>query len=503
MVKPPRIRHSKPRRDPVTIDLDPAEVKKSAAEGQTKESAAADELPKTPPSAPEKQAENPPRPAEAAKPAADRSGKPAAPTSQGGFGRQQPEASRGTPPTQSSSAGDPQNAGAGDAGGKKAAPQAPPASGARTASAPPPPRRGTALFAGVIGGLIALASAGALQFAGLFGPPPPPVASTSFDEAEVSVLRAELEELRQRIDAAPATSPEDPSAGIAALGERIDGLAAALEETRSLAERTGEAAGGAPDATALDTLEQRLAGLESALETLSTEAPGEDVADTVAGLSERLDTIEGQAAESLQAARGAASAAAEAGERIAALEQRLSGLSEAVEDQPRIALAVAATALKAAIERGGNFQAELDAFAAIAPEAPEIEALRPLAVAGVATRAEIAGGAPAAADAIVAAARPADPDASFVDRLFTSAQSLVTVRPIGAVEGEGAPAIAARMEAAIADGDYARAVAEYESLPEAIRPVAASYIERVKARLAAEQLIDQAISRALAPASGG
>ena len=53
-------------------------------------------------------------------------------------------------------------------------------------------------------------------------------------------------------------------------------------------------------------------------------------------------------------------------------------------------------------------------------------------------------------------------------RLLASAESLIKVRPIGAVEGETVPAKVARMEVAVKAGDFAKAIAEYETLPETV-----------------------------------
>ncbi|TIT01934.1 MAG: phage tail protein, partial [Mesorhizobium sp.] len=90
--------------------------------------------------------------------------------------------------------------------------------------------------------------------------------------------------------------------------------------------------------------------------------------------------------------------------RLAALEQsvsQLSGKVEAQAAQPKIALAIAASALKAALDRGAPFAAELETFAAISPDAPELATLRSYAEKGVPTRAEIAAEMPAAANAMV------------------------------------------------------------------------------------------------------
>ncbi|RVC85271.1 phage tail protein, partial [Mesorhizobium sp. M2A.F.Ca.ET.017.03.2.1] len=152
--------------------------------------------------------------------------------------------------------------------------------------------------------------------------------------------------------------------------------------------------------------------------------------------------------------------------RLAALEQsvsQLSGKVEAQASQPKIALAIAASALKAALDRGAPFATELDTFAAIAPDAPELAALRSYADKGVPTRATIASEAETAANAMVEAAKPVDQDAGFFQSLVSSAESLVKVRPVGSVEGKGAPETVARMEVAVNQGDYAKALSEYDT----------------------------------------
>jgi hypothetical protein len=65
------------------------------------------------------------------------------------------------------------------------------------------------------------------------------------------------------------------------------------------------------------------------------------------------------------------------------------------------------------------------------------------------------------------------------------------------VEGTGVPETVARIEAAVKDGDLARAVAEYETLPEAAKAAGQAFMEKVRARLAAEQLVETATAAAL------
>ncbi len=60
------------------------------------------------------------------------------------------------------------------------------------------------------------------------------------------------------------------------------------------------------------------------------------------------------------------------------------------------------------------------------------------------------------------------PMPEYLDRLWASASGvLVEARPVGMVEGEGADAISARIEAHLNAGDLSAAIAEWEKLPDA------------------------------------
>ena len=113
------------------------------------------------------------------------------------------------------------------------------------------------------------------------------------------------------------------------------------------------------------------------------------------------------------------------------------------------------------------------------------------------TRAAIAAEADAAANAMVEAARPVDQNAGFFQSLVSSAESLVKVRPVGTVEGKGAPETVARFEVAVNQGDYAKALAEYDTLPDAVKAAGADFAGMLKARLDVEGQIDSLISGAM------
>jgi hypothetical protein len=182
------------------------------------------------------------------------------------------------------------------------------------------------------------------------------------------------------------------------------------------------------------------------------------------------------------------------------VEQSLAALAQKVESlggQPKVALAIAAAALRAALDRGGTFVAEVETFAAVAPNSPDLAALREIAAKGVATRTQIAAEMADAANAMIAAGETADPDAGFFDSLWDGISSLVTVRPIGEVEGAGVPETVARMEVAVQQGDLVKALAEYDTLSEAAKAAGAAFADKVRTRLSAEQLVEKALADAL------
>ena len=88
-------------------------------------------------------------------------------------------------------------------------------------------------------------------------------------------------------------------------------------------------------------------------------------------------------------------------------------------------------------------------------------------------------------------------DAGFFDRLLSSAESLVTVRPIGSVAGDGVPEKVARMEVALKAGDLGAAIAEFDTLPEEAKAAGAAFGDKIRARLEVERLVDQAIATAM------
>lgn len=327
------------------------------------------------------------------------------------------------------------------------------------------------LAAGIVGAVIALAGGTALQSAGLFGASGTPAIGGM--QADIAALRSEIAALRE----------QGPGADTSGVGQAMDQLRADLAALRQSFE--------AADTGGASALEARIVDLEAKLSRLAQQ-DGTD-AGALAALGERI-----AAAEAV--AKQAGDAGAESARRLGALEQTVASLTAKIDaqaEQPRIALSIAAAALRSAIERGAPFGAELDTFAAIAPSLPQIDALRAHAQEGVPARTALAAEMDAAAKAMIGAAHPVPADAGFFQRLLSSAESLVTVRPIGQVEGPGVAETVARMEVAVKDGDLSRALAEYASLPDPVRAAAAAFADKLKVRLDVEQLSEQLVAAAM------
>lgn len=464
MVKTPKTRHSKSHRDPVTIELQPGEVSRVVDEPASTETldeaAAADAA--QPETAPEDAA------AQEAMRAESADFEP----------WEENEAARATAAEQAERA---ENSGYGfdDAPRRPAtAERADPADG--FTAQPVQPKRGVAngIATGLIGAVIALVGVGALQYSGVLGAPG---AGASLDG-----VNSDIASLKTQI--AAISNSENGGDAAARVKVLSDGLDQVKTEVAALKSSVAAEAG---DAQAAGELRDKVAAMETAVAALGR-ADNTAPAD-LSPLNEKLAALDALV-------KSTSDAATEQQSRLGGLEQSVSQLSAKVEaqaSQPKIALSIAASALKAAIDRGAPFSAELETFAAIAPDAPQLAALRPYAEKGVPTGADIATGIDAAATAMVAAGKPVDQNAGFLQNLMASAESLVKVRPIGAVAGTGVPETVARLEAAVKQGDYAKALAEYGTLPDTAKAAGADLAQKLKARLEVQTQVDALIASAM------
>ncbi len=449
MVKEPRARHSRTVKEPVTIELGPDQVSR-LSEPDEQTAASAQETPKTDPLT-EEMSDDPELTGQEATAEAD--------TVDDGADADEPYDVR-TQPSEPDIETD-------------------------VETEPSPARRGagSALLAGVAGGVIALILAGALQWSGLI----PALGDAGGNQTALASLQADVDAMKQKMASfdAGALDAATIKRALAPLDKRVSALSDNLGQLKSdvaSAKSASSAGGSATDADMKD-MQARLAKVEQGLSAVRNAAPSTQAVDS---LGQKVNTI------------GKTSAGN--GDKLAKLEDNVAGLSKKVEAQaaePKATVAIAASALKSAIDRGGSFAAELDTFAAVAPHAPEIGELRALAAKGVPTRAQLAAEAGPTAQAMSDATQSVPAGSGIFDRLLTSAKSLVKVRPVGTVEGDGTAARIARFQSAVSGGDLARAADEYSGLPEKAKAAGAAFMADVQARLKADALAQKALAGAL------
>lgn len=294
------------------------------------------------------------------------------------------------------------------------------------------------------------------------------VAAIATVRDSIDTLRADVEALNEAV----VTADETASGRFADLDTNLGDVTNRIETLRTQIanlERGGEERG--------TRLNEVAANVETATNRLS------DVSGRVDDLSGRTDQI-----------------AARLEDTSSQLEQLSTDFEESRSDVT-VARAIAASNLKSAIDRGSSFAPELESYASVASNPSEIEPLREFAGRGVPTLAELTQRFEEASADIIATQYAVGEDASLGDQLGASLRSLVQVRPVGeAASGNEVSAIVTRMEEALESGDLQAVVSEGEQLPPEALEEAQPFLDDVRARMTANQLIDNALSRAIRPA---
>lgn len=366
------------------------------------------------------------------------------------------------------------------------------------------PGFGSLLGASLLGAAIAVAAGSALLYSGAI-----PVAATQtpavnpqqFATAgevqqiggDVQTLRGTVEQLQSAQAAGGAGSGMVSSSDFTQLADRV----AATER----AVQTGDASAGDASTAAASASETANAARDAAGQALQAANAARETADAARTTA---DSAQQASQSAQQAAANAQTAAGEARTQVEGFATRLASIEEG---NRRAGIALSAAALKTAIDRGTPFMAELESFAGASGDPAAVASLRDFAASGVPTAAALNAGWSEAETEILAALRPADPTADMGSQVLSGLRSLVTVRPAGTAVSADAPgpqAAVARMDTAISQGDYAAWIREWEGLPDAARSASESFATRVKARVAADGIIEQTINSAVgASASQG
>jgi hypothetical protein len=291
----------------------------------------------------------------------------------------------------------------------------------------------------------------------------PPVAGNATND---SAIAARLDKIEQALAKLPAVTPADTErlgtidGNLKALGTAIAGLNRRVDEIAANAMSAREQAGATASAV-------------SDLRRTISDAPQPAGRADLDAIGKRLDAVEAATKTATQSNAQASSASA------------------------AVRLALAASALREAVNSGNGYAAELDAVKAAGGNGGAVGALAPFAAKGLPSDAALAKDLLALIPAIAKAAGvDKQASGSFLDKLQANAEKLVRVRPVDGPAGADAGAVIARIEAHAARNDVAGARAEVEQLPPAAKQAVAPWLKAVGARDAA-----RSAARTLASAS--
>jgi hypothetical protein len=288
------------------------------------------------------------------------------------------------------------------------------------------------------------------------------------------------------LPASPSAQPTD-NAAIADISARLNKIEGAIATQQP-----------APAPQPDPALVSRLAAAEAATKSLS---------DSLAALTRRVDDTAAAAqtalaqAKSASTAADAAKSAAQKGvahsdldalaARIAPLESTVKTLADdlkhenATADDRAARLTIVAEALRATVERGAPYQAELAAAKSLGADQSATAPLEAFAATGVPSARALAHDLASLTPALQQAAEPAADNSSFLGRLESNAQHLVRITPVDAPPGDDPASVVTRLDVDAAHADIAAALADIAKLPDAAKPLAAPWVEKAQARDAA------------------
>jgi hypothetical protein len=214
-------------------------------------------------------------------------------------------------------------------------------------------------------------------------------------------------------------------------------------------------------------------------------------------LDERLTASTNASESTIHALDGRLTASASAFESaIRTLDGRLSASESAADVPGRVA--IVALELRVAVERGVPFAGELAAAAPLIRDKGVLDALQPVAAAGVPTpqtlARELSNLSP---DMLRATDTPAH-GAGLIARLKANASRLVDIRPIEEAPGDDPSTVIVRAELKATRGDVSGALAELGTLPAAVTAPAAAWMTSARQRVAAVEAVRKLSLGALA-----
>jgi hypothetical protein len=271
----------------------------------------------------------------------------------------------------------------------------------------------------------------------------------------------ELTNRLARLEAAVAVPRPAPDAGLANRVSTVEGEVKALVESVGiLGRRSDDAVAAAREAAT--RAEVNAAAVAELSQKLARQAPAADRSE--------LDALAA---------------------RVAAVERSEKSIEAELAKRPSVApdrasrLAIAASVLNAAVERGASFAAELATAKAFAADPKTLVPLEPFANSGVPSAAALSRQLAALVPSLRATVGEAPRDGGILERLQANAEKLVRIHPLQEVAGSDPGAVITRIEVKAVQTDIPGALAELAQLPAPARAPAEAWIKQAQARSAA------------------
>ena len=307
--------------------------------------------------------------------------------------------------------------------------------------------------------------------------------------AQLAAVTGKISDLEaafaQQIAALRQSLPQDVEQRLGVIGEASETAKSAMMRIDSDLQQSK---------TALARLNKGLESLKADQDRIASaaQAAREEAGRVGSGLNEMRGVLDQQARTFAKAADVAAAVTPVTG-LISKLEGNLEGVLKKEEERQssaeRIVVSLELANLKRAVERGQGFATELEAVRTASGGRLKLEALDRYKDQGVPTLAQLQANGRTVIDAALEAA-VTTPDASVWERMLAGAKSVVRIRKVHQEGDEtSGEAVAARIEAALAEGRLADVLAEAQKLPEGVAARIAGWRDQAAARLSVDQAI--------------
>ncbi len=297
--------------------------------------------------------------------------------------------------------------------------------------------------------------------------------------------------LEERADAAPVAGPDAELQGqLGEVAERIAAISERIDTIESAPGTDPEAREQAEAASAsLGTLQERLAALEE-----QTGNPG--VTETDASQSQQLAELDRRLAELSQEIQSQSQVIEDQAAQLQSQEQTIDQQRGEIEEARnaarsetnRISAQAALAEIRAAMDAGTPYADAIGQLRSTG-EVEVPEALAGPAGSGVATISALQQSYPEAARSALSASVAATAGGGPIDRFGAFLKAQTGARALDEQEGTGPDAVLSRAEARLREGELEAALSELDALPQEGRDAMSDWIDRARARLDARQAL--------------